>query len=52
MKTETVTKTKAKAVRKKKVVKKYNNSLAAFMESVKSKGWTISYDEDIFNFAK
>ena len=47
---EKESKPKAKSVKKKKSVKEYNNSLAAFMDSVK--GWKIFYDEDIFNFAK
>ena len=50
---ETETKPKEeKKVRKKKSVKEYNNSLEAIMVWAKTVGLKISYDEDIFNFAK
>ena len=42
-------KAKAKSVKRKKAIKKPNNSLAAIFGMLKGK---IFYDEDIFNFAK
>ena len=49
MSTEVMEKPKAKRVRRKKSVREYNNSLAAFIENVKEMGWTISCDDAIFN---
>jgi len=47
---ETETKPKEeKKVKKRKLVKEYNNSLAAIFGCFKGK---IFYDEDLFNFAK